>query len=105
MRFDQSIETLRESLRDFSDDWDDRPLGILRREHVLSVLRRWRAGELSDREVEDWANLVEMRDDLDHDPDDKAVATAVFILANPVLEGRLSEEGPKLLNSLSTPAP
>ena len=102
MRFDRPIETLRASLRDFPFDWDDKPLGILRRPHVVSVLRRWRLGELSDREVEDWADLVELREDLEHDPDDEAVATAVFVLAHPELEGRLSEQGPKVLKSLMT---
>lgn len=66
MRFDQPIEMLWASLHDFPYDWDDKPLGILRREHVVAVLRRWRLGELSDREVEDWADLVELREDVDH---------------------------------------
>lgn len=66
----------------------------------MTVLRRWQSGVLTDEEVEEWANLVEVRDDLDHDPADPAVADAIFDLANPVLQGALREVGPALIEKL-----
>jgi hypothetical protein len=98
--FDRPLHLLRENVGIFPFDWDGPPLAILRREHLLSVLARWRNGELSAEDVEDWANLVEVRDDLQHDPADPAVAKAVFDLANPTLQGDLTEVGPVLLQSL-----
>lgn len=95
--FDRPLGELRKRVASFPFDWNGAPLGILRREHLLAVLARWRSGELTPAEVEDWANLVEMRDDLDHDPNDPAVANAVFDLANPVLQGPLDEVGPALV--------
>ena len=100
MSFDQPIEALYARFHGVDYDWAGEPLGVLTREHVVSVLRRWRRGELSDQDVEDWADLVELRDDLDHDPNDEAVAAAIFTLANPVLQGPLSEQGLRLLKSL-----
>lgn len=99
--FDRPLDKLREGVASFPFDWDGPPLGTVRREHVLAILARWRSGELTPEEVEDWANLVEVRDDLDHDPNDPAVAEAVFDLANPVLKGQLHEVGPALVGALS----
>lgn len=97
---DRPLDELRERVASFPFDWDGPPLGTLRREHLLAVLARWQSGELTPEEVEDWANLVEVRDDLDHDPTDPAVAGAVFDLANPLLQGELHEVGPALVETL-----
>lgn len=77
-------------------DWDGPPLATLRREDVLAILARWNAGKLSAQDIEAWANLIEVRDDLDHDPNDELVAAAVFDLANPELQGPLEEVAPVL---------
>ena len=100
VRFDKTLDALRDSVVGFPFDWDDPPLATLKREHLLDVLARWQRGELSAQEVEDWANLVEVRDDLNHDPADPAVAAAVFDLANPELQGPLSVVGPTLVKGL-----
>jgi hypothetical protein len=99
-RFDTPLNLLRDYLAPFSFDWPGAPLAILRREHLLAVLDRWQRGELSGEDVEEWANLVEVRDDLDHDRADSAVGRAVFDLANPDIQGRLDEIGPQLINTL-----
>lgn len=98
--FDRPLDELRECVAAFPFDWDDAPLATLRRKHLLAVLARWQRGKLTPAEVEDWANLVEVRDDLDHDPTDPAVAGAVFDLANPELQGQLHEVGPVLVATL-----
>ena len=100
VRFDQPLDALRGSVASFPFDWDGPPLVTLRREHLIAVLSRWQRGELTEEDVEDWANLVELRDDLDHDPTDPIVAEAVFDLANPVLQGPLTELGPALADKL-----
>ena len=77
---------------------DGAPLATHSREHLLAILERWQSRELTAAEVEDWANLVEWRED--PDPADPVVADAVFDLANPVLQGALEEVGPVLLRKL-----
>ena len=99
--FDRPLDELRDGIASFPFEWDGPPLGTVRREHLLAILARWQSGELTPEEVEGWANLVEVRDDLDHDPNDPAVADAVFDLANSVSNGRLHEVGPALVAALS----
>lgn len=99
--FDRPFDELREGVSSFPFDWAGPPLGTIRRQHLLAVLARWQLGELTAEEVENWANLVEVRDDLDRAPNDPAVADAIFDLANPVLNGELHEVGPALMAALS----
>jgi hypothetical protein len=96
VRFDLPLEALRALLSGLEWDWPDAPLAVVRRENILSVLRRWQAGELTKEDVEEWASLVEVRDDLDHNTADPAVADTLFDLANPLLEGTLDELAPGL---------
>lgn len=100
VRFDKPLAVLRDCVGAFPFDWEGPPLAILKADHVLSVLRRWEAGEVNAQEVEDWANLVEVRDDLDHDLANAAVASAVFDLANPELQGPLELLAPALRKGL-----
>ena len=71
--------------------WDSDELVTLTRSHIVDVLTAYAAGDLLASEVEQWANAVESRDDVgfDHDHED-AVREAIFQLANPLLEGRLT---------------
>jgi RNAse (barnase) inhibitor barstar len=80
--------------------WDSEPLVQLTREHVGNVLRAFLAGEIDALSIEDWANLIEMRDDIgfedeDEDADDFEhgdLRNAIFVLANPVLYGDLTKD-------------
>jgi len=67
---------------------------------VLNVLAQWQAGKLCPEEVEGWADPVEVRDDLDHDPAAPPVTNAIFDLANPELQGPLDIVGPTLCKKL-----
>ena len=100
VRFDKPLDALRDGVSAFPFDWDGTPLAILKREHVVDILKRWQTGDLTNEEVEGWAQLVEVRDDLDHDPADPAVFEAVFDLANPFLQGPLELVGLALLAKL-----
>jgi hypothetical protein len=100
--FDKPLALLRAGVAAFPYDWDGPALATLRSGHVASVLARWKSGNLTAEEVEEWANLVEIREDLTHDPDDLKVADAVFDLANPLLQGDLTEIGPALLKAMGS---
>ncbi len=67
--------------------WDsEEELVQLERQHVSTVLKRYLTGEISTQEVEDWANLIECRDDIGYED----VADVLHILANPLITYRLT---------------
>jgi hypothetical protein len=90
----QSLLLLDRSLRDVLQllsafPWDsEMELVRLRPEHIIKVLHRFKAGELTARDVEDWANAIEGRDDIGLG-DSMALRDVLFDLANPVLEGAM----------------
>jgi hypothetical protein len=87
IRFNQPLAELEARLARFP--WDcDEPLVVLTTGHLRSVTDRFLAGELTAEQVEEWANLVELREDIDLDPAHwTAIQDAVFRLANPYLAG------------------
>lgn len=58
-------------------------------EHVISALERFLAGKLSALDIEEWANIIEMREDIALDERTKE---AVWELANPTLTQALTPE-------------
>ena len=72
--------------------WSETPVVVLTTDHILSVLRRFQEGELTAADVEAWADLIECREDIDYQPErDDEIVEAIFVLANPVLNGSLDE--------------
>jgi type III secretory pathway component EscV len=75
--------------------WDASEHGVeISADDVKDILKNYLAGKLSSADVEAWANLIECREDFSMTP---AVLQLVFVLANPVLEGKLT---PELANNL-----
>ena len=78
--------------------WDvEEPLVVLMPNHCVAVLDRFLRGELSSGQVEQWANALEVREDLDFQSE--IVGEVVHRLANPVLEGPLTAAAAKQLRS------
>lgn len=75
-------------------DWDaDRPLVELSRRGMLDVLRAAAAGRVPASYVEEWADLIEGREDIGREPGSEAVLNeALFELANPTLSGTTIEQ-------------
>lgn len=72
--------------------WDaPDPLVVLDAVHISSVLSRFMAGELSSVQVDEWANCIELRDDIEYDPS-SAVGLALHELANPLLTCPLTRQ-------------
>lgn len=72
--------------------WSETPVVVLTTGHILNVLRRFQAGELTAADVEAWADLIECREDIDYQPErDEEILEAIYVLANPVLNGPLDE--------------
>jgi len=71
-------------------DWDQtEELVTLNFFHVKNVIERFLSGGISVKELEDWANLLECREDLNFE--NEYVEGVIYRLANPVLEGEISE--------------
>jgi hypothetical protein len=83
---DRPVDHLRAALAQF--EWDcPEPLVSMTRDHILVVLRKFLAGDLTAQAVEAWADLIEVRDDINFTDD--RVLHAIFVLANPTINGEL----------------
>ncbi len=86
---------LNEVLSDLADfGWDcETELVRLRRDHVVRVLERFRNGEISDRDVSEWADALECRDDIGSEKEcEEILEDVINELANPELTQPLSSE-------------
>lgn len=100
LALERPIEDLRNELATFA--WDDAPdLVMFTRAHIRAVLMRFMAGNISAETVEIWADIVEFRDDIDFAKDEQVI-DAIFILANPVINGRLDNQlAEQILSNIS----
>lgn len=102
LRLDSPLAGLRAALSTLDWDWDHAPAGTLTRQHVVAVLQRFESAKLDDATVEEWANLIECREDIGYEAGyEAALESAIFDLANPTLQGRLADIAPKLRNALA----
>ncbi len=92
VRYELPLDDTLAMLRAYG--WDsDVELYILEAHHVLALLDRFLAGELSPSQVQQWAELIEMRDDLGIDPGTSdLLRRIVFRLANPELNGSITQD-------------
>jgi hypothetical protein len=84
------VSDIVSDLRQFP--WDSKlPLVQLSPSNALSIMRRYESGQLSNTEVEEWANAIEGRDDIDiaRHP---SLRELIFQLANPTLTQPLTPE-------------
>lgn len=101
LQFERPLADLRDQLSQF--EWDG-PEDIveLRSVHACAVLDRFLTGSVTENQVEDWANLIEGREDIGYESrEEKVLREAIHFLANPALEGKLDEHSAtKWLDSL-----
>lgn len=75
--------------------WDspDGEVAHLLPSHIIFILQQYLSDRMSEQEVEDWANLLEVREDITFGAveDEDTVIDVIHILANPVLEGPLTQ--------------
>lgn len=99
----ESLEAILARLNAFG--WDSEiPLAIVRPDDLTAVLRRFLLGQLSARQVEEWADALECRDDVGLDEDCEAeLRSAIFELANPLLTEQLSQDSAQRILATLTP--
>ncbi|PIT05709.1 hypothetical protein TSA1_36995 [Bradyrhizobium nitroreducens] len=99
IQFDVPVAQLKAELGTLT--WDCAPVVTLLRSHIAAVLDRYSRGEIDAPTVEDWANLVECREDIGFEAGfEELIDAAIFDLANPILNGELSAVAPVILARL-----
>jgi hypothetical protein len=100
--FEKPLDTISAQLKSLDWDFDGEPL-VLEKKHVASALNLYISGAKSANQLERWANLIEMREDIDFgEADEKLINDTIYKLANPELEGELTLERCKqYLNKLN----
>jgi hypothetical protein len=95
--FSRPVTELAENLSKFDWDYDGEPF-IIRASQMRSILERFLEGELTAKELEDWANLLEGREDLDFETEKHdAIENIIYCLANPTLQGEITARSCKTL--------
>jgi len=104
LRLEGSVDEILTELQGFS--WDTDELVTLSSADLRSVLQRFERGELTVHQVATWADAIECRDDVGREAIAEPLLTqALFVLANPEINGALeTEEADRLLGTLSRAA-
>jgi hypothetical protein len=78
--------------------WNNEELLVLEVPQIRRVLEQYLSGVISESFVEDWANLIECRDDISFDKKNNTfIKELMHTLANPYLTRRLTHNRAKFL--------
>jgi len=92
LEFDSDIESLRKRIVKLGWDSDEEVQCLPR--HIRQVLERYLKGMLDEKGVEDWANLIEGRDDIEFPIASREI---IYELANPYITQLLTPERARAL--------
>ena len=90
LHFSRPLADVTHDLSAFSRD-SEHELVTLESGHISAILDRFLAGDISDADVEAWANAIECREDIGF-PQPSPVAEAIWELANPLLTRPLTRQ-------------
>ena len=88
LHFKNNIDTLRNMLSQIDFD-SETELVSMSRDDIVEILQRSLDKKISFLGLEEWANLIECREDIGFD--DEKTQEMIFKLANPYLYGKLDE--------------
>ena len=88
VHFKNNIDTLRNMLSQIDFD-SETELVSMSRDDIVEILQRSLDKKISFLGLEEWANLIECREDIGFD--DEKTQEMIFKLANPYLYGKLDE--------------
>ncbi|WDE11745.1 hypothetical protein [Thalassomonas haliotis] len=89
INFNKPISELSEELSKLDWDYEGTPL-VVSGTDIKRVLQLYLDGECTAKELEDWANLIECREDLEFE--EELIEEIIYKLSNPVLEGEVTIE-------------
>lgn len=88
VEFSEDIRIISERLKFFN--WDYAGQGVpLTRKNLIKTLQRFLDDEINMRTVEEWANLIECREDIEFDS--AIISEIIYELANPYLTQPLNK--------------
>jgi hypothetical protein len=88
--FSKPINELSDDLSKLDWDYEGQPLTV-RASQIQGVLKYFLAGECTAKELEDWANLIECREDLEFEKQRyEPIENVIDCLANPILQGEIT---------------
>jgi hypothetical protein len=88
--FSNPVKDLGNQLTDLNWDYDGEPV-VLRGVQIENILLRFLAGDLNAIELEEWANLIEGREDITFEVEhEEAIKDVIYCLANPILQGEIT---------------
>ncbi len=91
LQFQSDLRSIESNLS--SLEWDSVEIITLSKDHLINVLERYLSSNLSAQDVENWANLIEGRDDIAYaENQEDLVKKSITELANPILYGVLTPE-------------
>ena len=80
-------------LRALGWDWAGEPLLVLKKEHLLRVMDRYLAREISAEQLQEWAENLEGREDVVFDQKEEESLDSVFFrIATPEINDPLTSE-------------
>ena len=89
VHFKNNIDTLKNMLSQIGFD-SETELVSMSRDDIVEILQRSLDKKISFLELEEWANLIECREDIGFE--DEKTQEMIFKLANPYLYGKLDEK-------------
>ena len=92
LTFDEQLNLIAQELAQLEWDYEGEPV-LVAPLHIVSILNRFLSNQLNAKQVEEWANMIECREDLDYESENqKQLEQVIYELANPELEGPLTIE-------------
>ena len=79
-----------DEIKKFGWDFDGKPF-ILKAEHIIKILKRYHRNDLTRDEVTEWADFIEMREDIDY----LIYDDIIFHLAAPEINNELTKNSAK----------
>jgi hypothetical protein len=94
---DDDFSMIVKKLSEYEWDYEGIPV-ILDRETLKNILSRYLSGELSQTAVYEWADFIELRDDIDYpEENENLLSEIIHDLANPRIEGELTMDRTRFL--------
>jgi hypothetical protein len=90
LKMDGDFQSAIKELSHYDWDYDGAP-AILDQAIIKNILTRYVTGQLSTATVYEWADFIELREDVDYSQDgEDIIANILHMLANPDIEGELT---------------
>jgi len=88
--FNKPIEIIADGLSQLDWDYKGQSLSVSSSQ-IRSILQRFLVGKFTAKDLENWANLIECREDIEYEGDRyEAIENVIYCLANPSIQGEIT---------------